>query len=94
MHRANGKKGLLPLTIFFVTGSSLHYLKVLSNPRWEDYSYKSINDNDAAWLGNGWTVAERTTTDDRAYYLDEENIDFPPIPKDVSQQENGHATKV
>jgi hypothetical protein len=49
----------------------------MSNPRWEDYNYTMENDNDGAWLGDGWTVAERDDNADLAYYLDPENIDFP-----------------
>ncbi|OQV04653.1 hypothetical protein CLAIMM_09506 [Cladophialophora immunda] len=70
-------------------GSSLHCLQVLQHPRWEDYEYEMVHDNDAAWLGDGWTVAERQEGLDRAEYLNPENIDFPPVPEGLL---NGHST--
>jgi hypothetical protein len=48
-----------------------------------------VHDNDAAWLGDGWTVAERNENMDRAYYLNPENIDFPPVPHRTTNGTNG-----
>ncbi|TFK49006.1 FAD/NAD(P)-binding domain-containing protein [Heliocybe sulcata] len=46
-------------------GSTLHHLRALEQPRWEDYEYTYLDNNsgdDTAsilrWLGNGMTVAE------------------------------------
>ncbi|KAK9349967.1 hypothetical protein V1523DRAFT_421257 [Lipomyces doorenjongii] len=58
-------------------GSSLHFITTLANPRWEDYEYEYVNDNVMAWLGDGFTEAQKIPEADRAYYLDPENIDFP-----------------
>ncbi|KAJ6548136.1 FAD/NAD-binding domain-containing protein [Mycena vulgaris] len=62
-------------------GSGLHAMRTLANPRWEDYDYESIDRtrNRLHWLGAGDTVNERTSTGDRAWYLDEPDI--PPIPQ-------------
>ncbi|KKK14524.1 hypothetical protein P175DRAFT_0534625 [Aspergillus ochraceoroseus IBT 24754] len=58
-------------------GSSLHSMKVLSYPRWEDYSYEYVNDNPNGWLGDGWTEDERNKII-HVDYLDDEQVDFPP----------------
>lgn len=42
-------------------GSRLHYFKLLSNPRWEDFEWESLcplEDMAFAWLGNGFTSEE------------------------------------
>jgi hypothetical protein len=42
-------------------GSRLHYFKLLSNPRWEDFDWKSLcpdEDMAFAWLGNGFILEE------------------------------------
>ncbi|TBU38967.1 FAD/NAD(P)-binding domain-containing protein [Dichomitus squalens] len=66
-------------------GSSLHAMKALQNPRWEDYEYESADteENSLFWLGDGQTWAEKSQHGDRAWYLREEFIDRPPAPQDV-----------
>ncbi|KAJ5657541.1 uncharacterized protein N7484_001190 [Penicillium longicatenatum] len=57
-------------------GSSIHSMKVFSNPRWEDFEYEYLNDNPMGWIGDGWTENEkykRINVD----YLDDDQIDFP-----------------
>ncbi|KAI0763010.1 FAD/NAD(P)-binding domain-containing protein [Fomes fomentarius] len=60
-------------------GSSLHAMKALQHPRWEDYVYEHADDldNPLYWLGDGQTFSEKTLTGDRAWYLSEEYIDRP-----------------
>ncbi|KAJ5595436.1 uncharacterized protein N7459_001644 [Penicillium hispanicum] len=58
-------------------GSSLHAMKALSNPRWEDFNYVYGNDNAVAWLGDGWTENEKNHRID-VDYLDDDQVDFPP----------------
>ena len=60
-------------------GSSLHARKALMEPRWEDFEYQKLNEEQdlLEWLGDGWTIADRTKGD-CSYYLDE--VDFPPVP--------------
>ncbi|TFK83063.1 FAD/NAD-P-binding domain-containing protein [Polyporus arcularius HHB13444] len=67
-------------------GSTLHALKSLEHPRWEDYNYEPLDpvENRMYWLGDGQTYAEKTLTGDRAWYLAEEYIDRPPVPSDSS----------
>ncbi|KAI0644817.1 FAD/NAD-P-binding domain-containing protein [Trametes meyenii] len=52
-------------------GSTLHALKTLSYPRWEDYNYESADpvQNRMYWLGDGQTYNEKTLTGDRAFSL-------------------------
>lgn len=42
-------------------GSRLHYFRLLAHPRWEDFDWKSLCDDEDltfAWLGNGFIVEE------------------------------------
>src|ERR1700738_4127093 len=58
-------------------GSVLHFMRTLQNPRWQDFEYKYLNeDNMFGYLGNGWTDIEKNGGDP-AYYLD--HIDYPPV---------------
>lgn len=69
-YKVNGKiVGLWP-------GSSLHAMKALQNPKWEEFEYETL-DGPSTWLGNGWTT-EDVQRENLSYYLD--HIDFPPIP--------------
>jgi cation diffusion facilitator CzcD-associated flavoprotein CzcO len=57
-------------------GSVLHLIRTLQHPRWQDYDYEYLNEeNIFGYLGDGWTEIEKSEDGDRAYYLDE--IDFP-----------------
>ncbi|KZT12304.1 FAD/NAD-binding domain-containing protein [Laetiporus sulphureus 93-53] len=61
-------------------GSSLHGLRVLEHPRWEDFKYESADGvhNRFYWLGDGQTYNEKTMTGDRAWYLNDNEVDIPP----------------
>ncbi|RAL16150.1 flavin-containing monooxygenase [Aspergillus homomorphus CBS 101889] len=59
-------------------GSSLHAMKVLAHPRWEDYTYDYIDGNANGWIGDGWTVNEKNKVIN-VDYLDEDQMDFPPV---------------
>lgn len=55
-------------------GSSLHQLRVLEQPRFEDFDYTYVDHNESGssmyWLGNGSTVAEEEGKPlTRAWYL-------------------------
>ncbi|KAL7277474.1 hypothetical protein ACG7TL_008395 [Trametes sanguinea] len=65
-------------------GSSLHAMRALSHPRWEDYNYEPLDpvDNRLHWLGDGQTYAEKTMSGDRVWYLREPYLDVPPVPED------------
>jgi cation diffusion facilitator CzcD-associated flavoprotein CzcO len=61
-------------------GSSLHAMKALQNPRWEDYEYAGQDIEDPLhWIGDGWTVYD-VIRGDLGYYVD--YADIPPIPGD------------
>ncbi|KAL4927567.1 flavin-containing monooxygenase [Aspergillus undulatus] len=57
-------------------GSSLHAMKALASPRWEDYAYEYVNDNPNGWLGDGWAEDERNKIIS-VDYLDDDQVDFP-----------------
>ncbi|KAB8295057.1 hypothetical protein EYC80_006997 [Monilinia laxa] len=57
-------------------GSSLHYMQVIENPRYEDYNITYQNKhNPWAFLGLGFTMENRTQGADIAPYINEEVID-------------------
>ena len=66
-------------------GSSLHAMKALAHPRWEDFEYEYMNVNPTGWIGNGWTLDEKNKTVN-VDYLNSDQIDFPP-PTPVSGKE-------
>lgn len=52
------------------SGSSLHYLELMSTPRWEDFDFQYISRNRYDFLGNGKTRRE-LEGGDLAYYVSE-----------------------
>ncbi|CAG8022785.1 unnamed protein product [Penicillium olsonii] len=58
-------------------GSSLHAMKALAHPRWEDFEYEYVSDNAVGWLGDGWTENEKRNIIN-VDYLDDDQVDFPP----------------
>ncbi|PYI21677.1 putative flavin-binding monooxygenase [Aspergillus violaceofuscus CBS 115571] len=59
-------------------GSSLHAMKTLAHPRWEDYTYDYVDNNSNGWIGDGWTMNEKNKVVD-VDYLDDDQMDFPPV---------------
>ncbi|CAJ0547023.1 Ff.00g016500.m01.CDS01 [Fusarium sp. VM40] len=58
-------------------GSSLHAVRTMSNPRWEDFDYEYCDDDEFGWFGNGWTLAEKFVTDELeslTWYLNDTKI--------------------
>ena len=55
-------------------GSTLHCIEALRSPRWEDYDYEYLPEEDGqeinqmGWLGNGWSV-NQVEERDLAWYL-------------------------
>ena len=47
-----------------LAGTSLHALRTLQHPQWEDYDYESadVEVNRLYWLGDGQTYNEKTLT--------------------------------
>ncbi|CAL1693778.1 unnamed protein product [Somion occarium] len=64
-------------------GSCLHSLRALRYPRWEDFNYGQVDKvkNRLYWLGDGSTLNEKSMSGDRAWYLNDEYLDIPPIPQ-------------
>ncbi|PSK43626.1 hypothetical protein B9Z65_7140 [Elsinoe australis] len=58
-------------------GSSLHYMKAIETPRWEDFEIKYEHNNPWASLGMGWTLENRAPPgeSDPSPYMKLENID-------------------
>lgn len=54
-----------------LVGSTLHALKSLAHPRWEDYNYEAADpfQNRFYWLGDGQTHNEKTLTGDSTSHL-------------------------
>lgn len=73
----DGKKvtGLWP-------GSTQHCIEVMRSPRWEDWDYEYVGEEDGregnrmAWLGNGWSI-NQLEDHDLAWYLYPEFVDTP-----------------
>lgn len=72
----NFSNGCFDVLMLTRAGSSLHAMKALSYPRWEDFEYEYINDNPNGWLGDGWTENEKNKVVN-VDYLDDGRIDFP-----------------
>lgn len=64
-------------------GSCLHAVFTLENVRFEDFDYTSLfkTTNRFAFLGNGSSTVEESKTGNRAFYLQDGQIDYPPIPE-------------
>jgi len=64
-------------------GSTLHCIESLRSPRWEDYDYEYVQDeteeNQLAWMGNGWSI-NQLDNGDTAWYLRPEYQDVPQAP--------------
>ncbi|EJC99858.1 FAD/NAD-binding domain-containing protein [Fomitiporia mediterranea MF3/22] len=61
-------------------GSSLHHIKTITEPRWEDYNYEQLGESKNRFycLGDGSTHNEKYMVGDRAWYLRPEEVDIPP----------------
>jgi len=65
-------------------GSCLHCIRAMANPRWEDFKFEPLDEgikNRFFWLGDGSTYNEANMTGDRAWYLNEDEVDRPPVPQ-------------
>jgi len=64
-------------------GTASHAMKALAHPRWEDFDYEYLDSkskNRFFWLGDGQTLNEKTMSGNRAWYLEDDEIDIPPVP--------------
>ncbi|EMT71967.1 Putative sterigmatocystin biosynthesis monooxygenase stcW [Fusarium odoratissimum] len=51
-------------------GSSIHFMEMIANPRWEDFEIKYINSNPFSFMGNGISQRE-AKGEDLTFYLDD-----------------------
>jgi len=64
-------------------GSTLHYIEALKTPRYEDYNWAYASGNPFAYLGNGFSSAEKRQGGDLSYYI--RNVDDSPLDPCVKQ---------
>ncbi|KAK4154652.1 hypothetical protein C8A00DRAFT_32545 [Chaetomidium leptoderma] len=64
-------------------GSTLHALEALRAPRWEDWVYESVEeeegaggDNGLRWLGNGWSETQ-VDNGDPSWYINPGEVEVP-----------------
>lgn len=62
-------------------GSGLHYLETLASPRFEDYDWKYENSNRFAYMGNGFSTAEKRTGNLSWYIKDKDDSAIDPCIK-------------
>ena len=55
-------------------GSSLHAVKALAKPRWEDFEYTYTNENQFGWFGDGWTRGDREA--ERGYIIGNAELSY------------------
>jgi len=67
-------------------GSTLHCLETLRAPRWEDFEYESMDENQLRWMGNGWSTTQ-TGGGDAAWYLEPRFVDVPVKGKPEEDEE-------
>ena len=60
-------------------GSSLHAIRVLERPRWEDFEYTYVDGNEFGWIGDGWSTLDRLEDADRTYYLNNQQMIHQPL---------------
>jgi hypothetical protein len=60
-------------------GSSLHAVRALDKPRWEDWDYEYVDGNPFGWFGNGWSKRDADEKLDRGYYLDGTKMVYEPL---------------
>ncbi|TKA24790.1 hypothetical protein B0A54_17554 [Friedmanniomyces endolithicus] len=65
-------------------GSSIHAARALQKVRFEDYVMTTADVNDFGWIGDGWSVAERTgDVDGLSWYLNGTNFLHEPLKVDA-----------
>jgi cation diffusion facilitator CzcD-associated flavoprotein CzcO len=65
-------------------GSSLHAIKALENPRWEDFEYSYVDDSPMGWLGDGSTEADKNRAADKSFYLTSTTLLSDELPRENS----------
>ena len=60
-------------------GSSLHAVRALERPRWEDFEYEYVDGNEFGWIGDGWSKGDRVEGADTTYYLNNLQMLHEPL---------------
>ncbi|EME49899.1 hypothetical protein DOTSEDRAFT_68639 [Dothistroma septosporum NZE10] len=80
-------------------GSTLHCIEAMRSPRWEDYDYEYLSEENGSevnlmgWLGNGWGVTQlgEPTREQLAFYLmpmfQERDIGVPVCPRSEENEQ-------
>ena len=73
-------------------GSSIHAVKALERVRWEDYDMTTVDGNDFGWIGDGWSVAERTGDKEGiSWYINNTNYVERGLAEEVDESQQRKA---
>ena len=75
-YKSGGKNGRVSA---LWPGSSLHAIRALERPRWEDFEYEYVDGNPWGWFGDGWSERDRDNAADKTYYLDGQRMLDQPL---------------
>lgn len=56
-------------------GSSLHCIEALKTPRFEDFDYTYVDNDEFGWFGNGFSEKDLDQDADKSYYITPNMID-------------------
>jgi hypothetical protein len=75
-------------------GSYLHFRKVLGNPRWEDFDYELLDEeNPFSFFGNGMTEMDMNMQGNFAPYMNIEE-EYPELKEYFVNGKDGNGGKV
>lgn len=75
-------------------GSSIHAVKALEKPRWEDFEMETTDGNDFGWFGDGWAVAERIAdAEGLSWYLNETRFIHEDLKVNGSEESEQNGTE-
>lgn len=67
-------------------GSTLHCIEALRSPRWEDFDCEYEEENQMAWLGNGWSTNQLEGRDLAFYLLPRfQSVPMSPLPEENAE---------
>jgi cation diffusion facilitator CzcD-associated flavoprotein CzcO len=67
-------------------GSTLHCIEALRSPRWEDFDCEYEEENQMAWLGNGWSTNQLEGRDLAFYLLPRfQQVPMSPLPEENAE---------
>lgn len=75
-------------------GSSIHAVKSLETPRWEDFEMDYVDGNEFGWFGDGWAVAEKVSDPEGlSWYLNGTRFLHERLDEEQSDGRNGVASQ-